>query len=105
MFIPEFLIEESPEIAATIPREIFAGELSPIARLILLTVFAKGNGKISLSDLTGINGCNLARHSWLKYSAELERKGWLTRKNSSMGRSKFIHERTFHRKPKQDPLA
>jgi hypothetical protein len=102
---PTFQIEEPTELSALIPKEVFTSELSPLARLILLVVFAHGREKISLQELVGNTGCSITRHSWIKYSKELERAGWLIRKNhGSGGRGIWRHERTFLRKPRTDPL-
>jgi hypothetical protein len=102
---PTFQIEAPAELSVLIPKEIFTSGLSPMARLILFVVFAHGSEKIGLAELIGKTGCSITRHAWLKYSRELERAGWLIRKNhGSGGRGIWRHERTFLRKPRPDPL-
>lgn len=102
----EFYIEQSVELTASIPRLVFTSNLSPVARLILLVVFAHGGGRISLEELIGNGGCNISLYAWHKYSRELVKAGWLIRRNhGSGGRGVWRHERTFQRSPSSDLLS
>jgi len=102
----DYFVEKSLELTASIPREIFSSDLSPIARLILLVVFAKGRGRMSLEELIGGGGCNISKHAWHKHSRELVHAGWLIRKNhGGGGRGVWLHERTFLSSPRVDILS
>jgi len=98
-----FEVEPPVDILAAIPPRVLSDDMGASARLILLLAFSlkEKPSKGLLMRLAGIN----SDKTWQKVCREMEHRGWLIRKNhGSAGRGKWRHERTFLRKPIENPL-
>ncbi len=98
-----FDVEPSSDIIAAIPEGVISADLSASARLILLLVFTH-SGKPSKAFLMEKSRIRSDK-TWQKVALELVHKGWLVRENhGGAGRGQWLHERTFLRVPRKNPM-
>lgn len=97
----EFEVEHAETAAPTL--NAVQANLKPVAHLILLLALSL-NRKTTKKELMGLAG--IGESTWKKNCRELEKAGWLLRRNhGGGGRGVWRHSRTFLRTPCPAPLS